>query len=79
MELLEGTTLRDLIAGEPLPVRRLLDLGTQIADALEAAHARAILHRDIKRPMCLSARAIASKCWILVWRSSSASAPPPWQ
>src|SRR5512145_658281 len=48
MELLEGTTLRDLIAGEPLPVRRVIDLAIQIADALEAAHTRAILHRDIK-------------------------------
>ncbi|MGE5801707.1 MAG: protein kinase domain-containing protein [Gemmatimonadota bacterium] len=48
MELLEGTTLRDLIAGEPLPVGRVIDLAIQIADALEAAHTRAILHRDIK-------------------------------
>src|SRR5262245_60278861 len=48
MELLEGSTLRDLIAGEPLPLRRVIDLAIQIADALEAAHTRAILHRDIK-------------------------------
>ena len=48
MELLEGATLRDLIAGEPLSVRRVIDLAIQIVDALEAAHARAILHRDIK-------------------------------
>lgn len=48
MELLEGTTLRDIIAGQPLPVRRVVDIAIQIADALDAAHARAILHRDIK-------------------------------
>ncbi|HKA56998.1 MAG TPA: protein kinase [Gemmatimonadales bacterium] len=48
MELLEGTTLRDVIAGQPLPLRRLIDLAIQIADALEAAHTRAILHRDVK-------------------------------
>jgi serine/threonine protein kinase/Flp pilus assembly protein TadD len=48
MELLEGTTLRDVIAGQPLPLRRTIELAIQIADALEAAHARAILHRDIK-------------------------------
>ena len=48
MELMEGCTLKDLITGQPLPERRLLDLGMEIADALEAAHAQGIVHRDIK-------------------------------
>jgi len=48
MELLEGKTLRDVIAGEPLSVRRVIDLAVQIADALDVAHGRGILHRDIK-------------------------------
>ena len=48
MELMEGCTLKDLIIGQPLPERRLLDLGMEIADALEAAHAQGIVHRDIK-------------------------------
>ena len=48
MELLEGETLRDRLGPGPLKLDALLDLGTQIADALEAAHARGILHRDIK-------------------------------
>jgi TolB-like protein/Flp pilus assembly protein TadD len=48
MELLEGETLRDRLGPGPLKVDALLDLGIQIADALEAAHARGILHRDIK-------------------------------
>jgi serine/threonine protein kinase/tetratricopeptide (TPR) repeat protein len=48
MELLEGGTLDTKLAGHPLPLPLLLDLGTQIADALENAHADGILHRDIK-------------------------------
>ncbi|MGC9996298.1 MAG: protein kinase [Terriglobia bacterium] len=48
MELMEGCTLKDLVTGQPLPERRLLDLGMEIADALEAAHAEGIVHRDIK-------------------------------
>ncbi|HKD17428.1 MAG TPA: protein kinase, partial [Thermoanaerobaculia bacterium] len=48
MELLEGETLRERLAPGPLKLDALLDLGTQIADALETAHTRGIVHRDIK-------------------------------
>src|SRR5262245_39651221 len=48
MEALKGETLRERIGRGPLKIGDVLDIGTQLADALEAAHARGIVHRDIK-------------------------------
>jgi eukaryotic-like serine/threonine-protein kinase len=48
MELMEGATLAHRISAEPLPPAETLELGIEIADALDAAHAKGIVHRDIK-------------------------------
>jgi hypothetical protein len=48
MERVEGETLRALLAGGPIPLRKLLSYATQVAEGLAKAHARGIVHRDLK-------------------------------
>src|SRR5216683_5990311 len=48
MEFMEGATLKHRIAGKPLPLEEVLEWGSEMADALSAAHSKGIVHRDIK-------------------------------
>jgi eukaryotic-like serine/threonine-protein kinase len=48
MELVEGRTLREVIGGQPMAVKRLLPIAAQVADGLAKAHASGIVHRDLK-------------------------------
>ena len=50
MELLEGKTLDEALMGKPAPIDKLLDWSIQIAEALDAAHAKGVVHRDLKPP-----------------------------
>src|SRR5262245_49048387 len=47
-ELVEGTSLREMLSRAPMPVRQVLDLGAQMAEGLAAAHQAGIVHRDFK-------------------------------
>ncbi len=75
-ELIDGATLREEIGRGPVPIRRLLDLATQIADGLAAAHDAGIVHRDLKPENIMLTRAGRVKIldFGLAWSGAPVSA-----
>jgi serine/threonine protein kinase len=71
MEYLEGRSLKQRLAEKPLSVDEILALAAEVADGLEAAHAKGILHRDIKPASTASAPSRGSR------RSSRSSGSGP--
>ena len=66
MEYVEGQPLDRLIAGRGLPLKEALDYAVQMASALAAAHAAGIVHRDVKPPNIMVARAPSGPCQVKV-------------
>jgi len=69
MEFLDGQTLKDRISGKPLPLDRVLELSSEISDALDAAHAKASSTVTSSPPTSSLPSAVTPRFWISVWQS----------
>jgi serine/threonine protein kinase len=80
MELLEGDTLADRLAGGPLPPAEAARIGAVVADALDAAHGRGIIHRLLDKAFSGRRAEPQSRVWCRRRKASSAqrsTASPP--
>ena len=71
MELVQGRTLRALLADGPLPISATLDIAVQLADGLAAAHALGVVHRDLKPDNVM----VTADWLVQIWISASPSSP----
>ena len=67
LELVEGDTLAERLRGGAVPVDESLAICKQMAEALEAAHERGVIHRDLSQPTLRSRQTARSKSWTLDW------------